>query len=109
MKVLERIVDRLIKQLVCFVDSKFGFVPGRHKRCNLCTQAAEEKYLAANKRLYMVFLDLAKVFDGVPRKVIWWALRIFGVEEGIVQLVQGSMPMSGAMSVWVRGTMKRLK
>ena len=37
----------------------------------------------------MVFVDLAKVFVGVPRKVIWWALRIFGVEEGIVQLVQG--------------------
>ena len=25
----------------------------------------------------------------VPRKVIWWALRKLGVEEWIVQLVQG--------------------
>ena len=37
MKVLERIVDSLIRQLVSMDDSKFGFVPGRG---NLCCQAA---------------------------------------------------------------------
>ena len=46
-------------------------------------------YLAANKRLYMAFVDLEKAFDRVPRKVIWWALRKLGVEEWIVRLVQG--------------------
>ena len=37
----------------------------------------------------MVFVDLENAFDCVPRKVIWWALRELGVEEWIVQLVQG--------------------
>ena len=37
----------------------------------------------------MAFVDLEKVFDRVPRKVIWWALRKLGVEEWIVRLVQG--------------------
>ena len=49
----------------------------------------QEKYLAANKRLYMAFVDLDKAFDRVPRKFIWWALRKLGVEEWIVRLVQG--------------------
>ena len=49
----------------------------------------QEKYLAANKRLYMAFVDLEKVFDPVPRKVIWWALRKLGVEEWIARLVHG--------------------
>ena len=44
----------------------------------------QEKYLAVNKRFYMAFIDLEKAFDGVPRKVIWWALRKLGVEEWIV-------------------------
>ena len=30
----------------------------------------QEKYLAADKRLYMAFVDLKKAFDWVPRKVI---------------------------------------
>ena len=38
------------------------------------------EYLAANKRLYLAFVDLEKVFDGVPRKVIRWALRKLPVE-----------------------------
>ena len=37
----------------------------------------------------MAFVDLEKAFDRVPRKVIWWVLRKLGVEEWIVQLVQG--------------------
>ena len=49
----------------------------------------QEKYLAANKRFYMAFVDLEKAFDRVPRKVIWWALRKLGVEEWIVRLAQG--------------------
>ena len=49
----------------------------------------QEKYLAANKRLHMAFVDLEKAFDRVPWKVIWWALRKLGVEEWIVRLVQG--------------------
>ena len=37
---------------------------------------------------YMAFMDLEKAFDCVPRKVIWWALKL-GVEEWILRLVQG--------------------
>ena len=41
MKILERIVDSLIRQLVSIDDSQFGFVPGRgNYRRNLCCQAA---------------------------------------------------------------------
>ena len=45
--------------------------------------------------LYMAFVDLEKAFDRVPRKVIWWALRKLGVEEWIVQLVQGMYANAG--------------
>ena len=37
----------------------------------------------------MLLVDLEKAFDRVPQKVIWWAMRKLGVEEWIVQLVQG--------------------
>ena len=90
MKVLERIVDGLIRQLVSIDDSQFGFVPGRGTTDAIfVARQLQEKYLAANKRLYMAFIDLEKAFDRVPRKVIWWVLRKLGVEEWIVRLVQG--------------------
>ena len=89
MKILERIVDCLIRQLVSIDDSQCGFVPGRGTTDAIfVVRQLQEKYLAANKRLYMA-LDLEKAFDQVPRKVIWWALRKLGVEEWIVRLVQG--------------------
>ena len=106
MKILERIVDGLIRQLVSIDDSQFGFVPGRGTTDAIfVVRQLQEKYLAANKRLYMAFLDLEKAFDRVPRKVIWWALRKLGVEERIVRLVQ----IHGSVSVLVRGTVKTSK
>ena len=89
MKIRKRIVDGLIRQLVSIDDSQFGFILGRGTTDAIfVVRQLQEKYLAANKRLYMAFVDLEKVFDRVPRKVIWWALRKFGVEKWIVTLVQ---------------------
>ena len=66
-------------------DSQFGFVPGRGTTDAIFVEKQlQEKYLAANKRLYMAFVDLEKAFDGVPRKIIWWVLRKLGMEEWIV-------------------------
>ena len=90
MKILERSMDGLIRQLVSIDHSQFGFVPGRGTTDTIfVVRQLQEKYLAANKRLYMAFIDLENAFDRVPRKIIWWALRKLGVEEWIVQLVQG--------------------
>ena len=52
MKILERIVDGLIRQLVSINDSQFGFVPGRGTTDAIfVVRQLQEKYLAANKRL----------------------------------------------------------
>ena len=90
MKALERIVDSLIRQLVSIDDSQFGFVQGRGTTDAIfVVRQLQEKYLPANKRLYMAFVDLEKAFDRVPRKVIWWVLRKLDVEEWIVRMLQG--------------------
>ena len=71
MKVLERIVDGLIRQLESIDDSQFGFVPGRDTTDVIfVVRQLQEKYLGTNKRLYMAFIDLEKAFDRVPWKFI---------------------------------------
>ena len=90
MKILERVVDGLIRQVVSIDYSQFGFVLGRGTTDAIfVVWQLQEKYLAVNKRLYMAFVDLEKAFDIVPRKVISWALRKLGIEEWIMRLVQG--------------------
>ena len=53
MKVLERIVDCLIRQLVSINDSQFGFVPGRGTTDAIFViRQLQQKNSAANKRLH---------------------------------------------------------
>ena len=59
MKVLERIVDGLIREVVSIDDSQFGFIPGRGTTDAIFVfRQLQEKYLAANNRLYMAFIYL---------------------------------------------------
>ena len=54
-----------LRQLVS--NSQFGFVPGRGTTDAIFVEKQlQKKYLAANKRLYMAFVVLEKVFDGEP-------------------------------------------
>ena len=90
MKILERIIDGVIRQTVSIDESQFGFVPGRGTTDAIfIVRQLQEKYMAVKKNLYFAFVDLEKAFDRVPRKVIWWSMRKLGVDEWVVRLVQG--------------------
>ena len=89
MKVLERVVKGLIRQRVEIDEMQCGFMSGRGTTDAIfIVHQLQEKHLAANKPLYMAFVDLEKAFDRVPRDVIWWAMRKLGIDEWLVRLVQ---------------------
>ena len=73
-------MDCLIRQLVSIDNSQFGFVPDRRTTDAIFVVRQLREFLATNKRFYMAFVDLEKAFDGVPRKVIRWALRKLGLD-----------------------------
>ena len=61
-KILERIVDCNLRQVVSFDDSQSGFVPGRGTTDAIfVVWQLQKKYLAVNKRLYMAFMDLESI------------------------------------------------
>ena len=66
LNIAEGINEKLIRQQVDIDEMQFGFMSG----CG-----------TANVELYFAFVALEKVFDEVPRYVVWWALRKLGVEE----------------------------
>ena len=89
MKVLERVVEGLIRQRIEIDEMQCGFMSGRGTTDAIfIVRQLQEKHLAVNKRLYMAFVDLEKAFDRVPREVIWWAMRKLGIDEWLVRLVQ---------------------
>jgi len=43
------------------------------------------------EKICMLFVDLKKAFDRVPREVIWWALTRKGVMEREIMVIHGNV------------------
>ena len=89
MKVLERVVEGNIRQKVKIDEMQCGCMSVRGTNDAIfIVHQPQEKHFAANKPLYMAFVDLEKTFDRVSRGVIWWAMRKLGIDEWLVRLLQ---------------------
>ncbi|XP_071739679.1 uncharacterized protein [Rutidosis leptorrhynchoides] len=70
-------------------ENQFGFMPGHSSiEAIHILRSVMEKYREKQKGLEMVFLDLEKAYDSVPRKLIWKTLNVRGIPK--VGLHQGS-------------------
>ena len=79
-KVIERIFERNLWKVVKLDEMKMGFMPGRGMTDAIfIMRQLMKKYEMVGRNLYMVFVDLEKAFDCVPREVIWWSLKRKGV------------------------------
>ena len=88
MKVMERILEKRLRDKISIDEMQCGFMPGRGTvDAIFMVRQLQEKYLSRKKKLYYCFVDLEKAFDRVPRRVIEFALRKKGVEEKLVQTV----------------------
>ena len=89
MKIWERIIDRRLREETTIGDEQFGFMPGRGTTDAIfAVRQLMEKHREKQKGLHMVFIDLEKAYDRVPRQEVWRCMREKGVPEKYVMIVQ---------------------
>lgn len=90
MKIWEKVIARRMREESEVSQNQFGFMPGRGTtEAIFALRQLCEKYRRVHKNLHMVFIDLEKAYDRVPRKVLWWAMEEKRVPEKYVRIVKG--------------------
>jgi hypothetical protein len=69
--------------------NQFGFMPGRSTtEAIFLIRQVMERYKEQKKDLHMVFIDLEKAYDKIPRNLMWWALDKHKVPTKYVTLIK---------------------
>ena len=89
MKIIERVFDNLLRQIVEIGNAQCGFVAGKSTIDAIQSlRILLEKHREAGTSLNAVFIDLEKAFDRTPRSLISVALRDQKVPETYVKVVE---------------------
>ena len=88
MKILDRVMDEMIWEMVKTDEKQLAFV---QERSNLHHLAAPGEIPAPKRQHweeYFAFVHLENVFYRLPHKVLWCVMRKAGVDKWIVCLVK---------------------
>ena len=89
MKVWERVIDQRLRMEVEISSEQFGFMSNRRTTDAIfALRQIMEKYREGQKALYIVFIDLEKAYDRVPRQEVWRCLREKMAPEKYIKLIQ---------------------
>ena len=80
---LQRVAEEVLP------DSQCGFRAGRGcADMVFCTRQLVKKAREHNTTLYLLFIDLRKAYDSVPREALWQVLRKYGVPPSLVNIIR---------------------
>jgi hypothetical protein len=75
MKLFERIIKHRLRGVTNVTRNQFSFMPGRSTMDAIfLIRQLIERCREQKKDLHIIFIDLKKAYDKVPRNFMWWAL-----------------------------------
>ena len=84
-KLWERVIDGRLRKIISIVED----VPRKGTtNAVLALRLLMEKHREGQRNLNMVFIDLEKAYDRVPREEIWRSLRMKNVPEAYVEVIK---------------------
>ncbi|CAH1266623.1 Hypp3444 [Branchiostoma lanceolatum] len=90
-KILLRVILKRLKTKAkeLLAEEQAGFRPGRSTTEQIFnSRLIIEKHLQHQRDLFHNFIEFKKAFDRVWHDALWWVLRGFGVEEGLIQTIE---------------------
>ena len=70
-------------------ENQFGFMPGRSIiEAIHVLRRLMEKYRERKKDLHMVFIDLKKAYDNIPRSIMWDSLKARGISLMYIEAIR---------------------
>ena len=89
MKLCERVIEQRLRGTMQISTNQFGFMPGRSTtEAIFLIRQVMERFREQKKDLHLVFIDLEKAYDKIPRNVMWWSLDKHKVPSKYVTLIK---------------------
>ncbi|KAL5195329.1 putative serine/threonine-protein kinase [Glycine soja] len=89
MKLWERVIERRLRKETQVTENQFGFMPGRSTmEAIYLLRRVMEQYRMDQQDLHLIFIDLEKAYDRVPREILWKALEKKGVRVAYIRAIQ---------------------
>jgi hypothetical protein len=89
MKLWKMIIEHRLRGVINVIKNQFEFMPGRSTmEAIFLIRQRMERCREQKKDLHMIFIDLEKAYDKVPRNVIWWTLQKHKISSKYITLIK---------------------